>query len=685
MPARRPSYPESKKVDVVEDYHGKKVADPYRWLEDPDSEATHNWTRAQHTVTTQYLEQVEAHEYVKAQLMQDWQTTSMTAPKPAGDSLAYSKREGLQNQPILYLDDADGKTCVLLDPNTLSDDGTTALISTHFNQDGSKMAYITSSSGSDWQEVRVRDVPTAKDTDDVVQWCKYGTVSWKKDGSGFFYNRYPAPTEDGEFTAQTLNNKLYFHKLGTAQDDDTLIYERPDDESLNFPPQVTDDGQYIVLRVWHGSANRNRIYYREVEGDGDFVRLLDEADASYDFVGNDGTTFYFQTDLDAPKSRVIAIDIEKPERDNWETVIPEQDDTLDLIKIVNNHFVTVYLHDAYHRVMLYDMDGLYVREIELPTIGSILDLQGKSDSGDLFMTFYSFLYPVTALHYDFATETLAPFKDSESANTEPYETKQVFYTSKDGTRVPMFLCHKKGLALDGENPTILYGYGGFNVSYTPVYHPWIKTWLAHGGIFAMANMRGGGEYGEEWHKAGMLENKQNVFDDFIAAAEWLIMNGYTRRDKLAIEGRSNGGLLVAACMLQRPDLYGAVLCHVPVIDMLRYQKFTAGRYWTYEYGNGEENPDHFDFLMAYSPLHNVKAGVDYPPTLITTADTDDRVVPMHSKKFAATLQSTYKGKNPILLRIEMKAGHGMGKPTTKLIEERADVFAFLFDTLGIKV
>jgi prolyl oligopeptidase len=487
------------------------------------------------------------------------------------------------------------------------------------------------------------------------------------------------PEED-----QSNFSQVYWHMLDTPQSEDRLMYERPDAKELSFSPFITNDGVYLMLDVWHGTEPKNRLYYREVNSDGPFIRLLDKADARYNLIGNTDSIFYIRTNLDAPRNRIIAIDIEHPDRANWKELIPQQDDVMDFVIIVNNQFVVTYMHDAYHLMKIYNLDGSFVRDIVLPTLGSIVEISGKPEHTEMFINFTSFLYPPTIFRYDFPSSSLSLLHGAEiDFDASSYETKQVFYTSKDGTRVPMFLTHKKGLTLDGNNPTLLNGYGGFDISLTPSFTIPTLVWLEHGGIYAVANLRGGGEYGEEWHCAGTLENKQNVFDDFIAAAEWLIANKYTNTSRLAIQGGSNGGLLVAACMIQRPDLFGAVLCHVPVIDMLRYHKFTVGRYWVSDYGNAETDPEHFKFLYAYSPLHNVKEGVDYPATFILAADTDDRVVPAHAKKFASALQAANDGNNPILLRIEMKAGHGLGKPTAKLIEERSDVLAFLFERFGM--
>lgn len=682
---RKYEYPAARREDVVEDYHGTMVADPYRWLEDPNAPETLKWVEAQNKLTRAFLAESPVRESIRQRLTALWDYPKYSVPFKEGQRYFFSKNDGLQNQAVLYMQARlDSEATVVLDPNKFSEDGTVALTNQVFNRDGTLLVYGTSSSGSDRQELRIRQIDRGQDYPEVIKWCKFAGIGWKHDSSGFFYNRYPergtvAPEDEINFST------VYWHKLGTPQAEDQLIFERPEEKELAFRPYVTEDGMYLLLDVWRGTEPKNRVYYREVKSDGEFIRLLDEADARYDFIDNDGPIFYFHTDLDAPLGRVIAIDTNQPARENWKEVIPEQPDVLSFVTLVNNQFVVAYLHDVHHQIKLYAMDGTFEREIELPTLGSIAGMSGKREDSEMFLGFTSFLYPTTTFHYDFKSGELKLFRASEiDFDPSGYETEQVFYTSKDGTRVPMFLTYKKGLVLDGNNPALLYGYGGFDISQTPSF--WLSklVWLEHGGIFVVANLRGGGEYGQPWHEAGMLERKQNVFDDFIAAAEWLIENKYTSSQKLAIEGGSNGGLLVAACMLQRPELYGAVLCEVPVIDMLRYHKFTVGRYWTSEYGNAETDPAHFAFMYAYSPLHNVREGVTYPPTLIATADTDDRVVPMHAKKFAATLQTADSGTNPLLLRVETKAGHGAGKPTSKIINELSDIYAFLFKILSVR-
>lgn len=675
----------TRKGDVIEEYHGTRVADPYRWLEDAAAEETREWVEEQNAATFAYLAQSPARERIKERLTDLMDYPKYSVPVKQGTSYFFSKNAGLQNQAVLYVQEGlDGEPRVLLDPNTLSEDGTIALTSTVLSEHGSLLAYSLSTSGSDQQDIHIRRVADSSDYPEVIHWGKFSNVAWKHDNSGFFYNRFPeagtVPEED-----QNSFNRVYWHTLNTSQAEDRLVYEDPEHKELGFDPFITRDGQYLLLRVWHGTEPKNRIYYREVESNGPFIHLLDEADAMYSFIGNSGPMFYFHTNQDAPRGRLIAIDIRQPERQHWQELIPQQEDVLDFALIVNEQFVLVYMHDAHHQIKRYDLTGHVLGEIALPTLGSIVGIAGRREQDEFFLTFTSFLYPPSVFRYDFASDTLALFRGSASSfDPSNYETQQVFYPSKDGTRVPMFLTYRKGLKLDGNNPTLLYAYGGFDISLTPAFAASSLFWVESGGIYALANLRGGGEYGEEWHQAGMLEKKQNVFDDFICAAEWLIANGYTSSQRLAIEGGSNGGLLVAACMVQRPDLYGAVLCHVPVIDMLRYHKFTVGRYWVPEYGNAEANAEHFAFMYAYSPLHNVREGIAYPPTLILSADTDDRVVPAHAKKFAATLQAANGGENPILLRVETKAGHGFGKPTTKIIEEQSDIFAFLFLTFGMK-
>lgn len=682
-PTSKLPYPPARKEDIVEEYHGVAVADPYRWLEDPEAPETRAWVQAQNELTRRFIDELPIRARLEERLTALWNYPKYSVPRRKGERYFWQKNDGLQNQAVLYRQsDLEAAPEMVLDPNRLSEDGTVALFNQSYSKDGRLLAYSLSQSGSDWQTIYVRDVDAGADFDDEIKWCKFTNAAWKHDRSGFYYARYPAPGEMPEAPPST-HQRLYFHRLGAAQAEDELIYARPDAPNLGFDPLITEDGRYLILHVWESTDRRNRVYYRLVESDADFIRLIDVMEAKYHFIDNDGPIFYFETDLAAENGRIIAIDVTQPDPEKWREIVPETKEAISFATMVNDQFVVARLHHAHHRLYLYNQDGTEAGEVTLSAPGAVVELSGRRQDREMFINFQSFLYPPTIFRYDFETAVLETIHQPDiDFDTGQYETNQIFYTSKDGTRVPMFVTHKKGLTLDGQNPTLLYGYGGFNISLPPAFAVTKLAWLEMGGVYAQANLRGGTEYGEAWHQAGMLENKQNVFDDFIAAAEWLIDNAYTKPEKLAVEGRSNGGLLVAACLLQRPDLYGAVHCAVPVIDMLRYHKFTAGRYWVAEYGNAEENPDHFQFLMAYSPLHNVREGVAYPPLLITTADTDDRVVPMHAKKFAAALQAADAGANPLLLRVETRAGHGMGKPTRKLIEEASDVYAFLWSILN---
>jgi prolyl oligopeptidase len=670
--------------DIVDDYHGTPVADPYRWLEDVPSADTQAWIAAQQELTQAFLQAIPAREFIKERLRKLWNYARMSVPVKAGTRYFFTSNDGLQNQDILYMQQGlDGEPIELLNPNALSTDGTVALVNQSYSRDGTLLAYGLSRQGSDWQEIRVRRIGASQDDAEVLQWCKFTRLAWTHDNIGFYYSGYASP--GGELAAvDPPVNRLYWHVLGTSQADDRLVYERPDRPELHFNPLITDDGQYLVLHVWHGAIPQNRLYYRAVDNNGPFIRLLDEADAQYTFLGHVGRLFYLLTNLAAPHGRIIVIDLDRPHRQHWQEILPPQADVIDFSRLINDHLVVVLMHDAQHEVKLYTRDGAVVRTIALPMPGSIVGLSGRGDEPEMFIGVQSFLQPTTIMRYDFTANALTPFHHPALAfNASDYETQQVFYTSTDGTRVPMFLTHRKGLRRDGDHPTLLYGYGGFAANLTPFFAASALWWLEQGGIFAVANLRGGSEYGEGWHQAGMLAHKPQVFDDFIAAAEWLMHERYTCPEQLAIMGRSNGGLLVAACLLQRPDLFGAVVCGVPVTDMLRYHRFTAGRFWMPEYGDAETNPEHFRFLYAYSPLHNVIKGMAYPPTLITTGDSDDRVVPSHAFKFAAALQAVHAGHQPILLRVDSRAGHGLGKPVTKLLEEQADIYTFLLHTLRL--
>ena len=690
-PAQTLQYPAARKSDVVDDYHGTRVPDPYRWLEDPDSPESRAWIEAQNKLTATYLADIPARTALRERLTKLWNYPKYGTPFRKARRYFFFKNDGLQNQSVLYKQaslTADPET--LLDPNVLSEDGTVALSTLAVSEDGRLLAYGTSASGSDWEEFRVRDVAEGRDLSDHLKWIKFSGASWTNDGAGFFYSRYPEPG-DKALTDVNRFQRLYYHRLGTDQTADVLVYERPDQPDWGMNAEVTDDGRYAVLHVWLGTDRRNRVYYLDLKDarrpkvTGEVVRLLDDFDASYAFVGNDGPVFYFLTDLEAPRKRVIAIDTRQPERARWREIIPQGPDVLDGIQIIHDTFVANYMHDASSRLRLFTLEGRLVKDLPLPTLGSIGAISGERKDDEMFYAFTSFLYPTTIFRYDFKSGGTSVFK-APTIDFDPsgYETKQVFYSSKDGTRVPMFITHKKGLHLDGSNPTYLYGYGGFNISLTPSFSVAMLVWLEQGGVYAVPNLRGGGEYGEEWHQAGMHDKKQNVFDDFIAAAEYLIAQGYTSPSKLAIAGGSNGGLLVGAAITQRPELFGAALPAVGVMDMLRFHKFTIGWAWVTDYGSADSAAQ-FPYLYKYSPLHNIRAGTRYPATLVTTADHDDRVVPGHSFKFTAALQAAQAGPRPVLIEIETKAGHGAGKPTSKLIEEQADRFAFLVRNLGIEV
>ncbi|TAE56564.1 MAG: S9 family peptidase [Nostocales cyanobacterium] len=680
------TYPTIHKSDQVNNYHGVIVADPYRDLEEPDTEVTKTWVEAQNQVTFNYLKEIPARETIKERLTQLWDYEKYGIPFKRGDNYFYFKNDGLQNQSVLYtLPSLDAEPRVLLDPNQLSEDGTVALSGIAINDNGTLLAYGLSSSGSDWQEWKVRDIPTGKDLTDHLQWIKFSGASWTNDHQGFFYSRYDQPNEKSKLEDVNYFQKLYYHKIGTSQSEDILIYHRPDQKEWGFSGEVTEDGKYLIISVWLGTDSRNLVFYKDLtNSNGEVIELINQFEANYSFIDNDGDIFYFRTDLNAPRGRVIAIDTKNPTSENWQEIIPQTAEKLDSVGILNHQFVADYLQDAYSKIKIFDLQGNLIREVELPGIGSVGGFDGKREDTETFYSFTSFTTPGTIYHYDMKTGKSEIFRQPKlNFNPNDYATKQVFYESKDGTKIPMFITHKKGIKLDGNNPTYLYGYGGFNISLTPNFSVSLLVWMEMGGVYAVPNLRGGGEYGEEWHKAGMKEKKQNVFDDFIAAAEWLIANNYTQPQKLAIGGGSNGGLLVGACMTQRPELFAAALPAVGVMDMLRFHKFTIGWAWVAEYGSSE-NAEEFKTLYGYSPLHNLKPGTAYPATLITTADHDDRVVPAHSFKFAASLQECHVGDAPVLIRIETKAGHGAGKPTTKIIEEAADKWGFLVKVLDIK-
>jgi len=677
-------YPPTKTVDQTDDYHGTVVPDPYRWLEQPASiPEVRAWIEAQNALTESYLADIPEREAIAARLTELWNYPKQGAPFAKGGRYFGFRNTGLQNQDVLFVMDAPFETGrVLLDPNTLSEDGTVSLRTLSVSPDGRHLAYATSESGSDWQTWRVRDIGTGEDHPDVLPWSKFSGATWLPDGSSFLYKRYPEPGAGEAFVDKNEAPELFLHMLGTAATEDRLEYSRPDKPEWSFYPVVSDDDRYLILHVSHGTLSKNLLFVRELGGEGAFTELISEFEAEYAFVGNDGDTFYVRTDSGADRGRVVAIELEHPEREHWRVVVPESGDSLQEVVMVGDELVCLYLHDASHRLRRLRTDGELLGEITLPGLGSVESLSAERSGGELFYSFTSFLEPAQNFRFDPKTgesERLnAPALEFDAS---AYVTRQVFATSKDGTHVPLFLVHKAGLELDGQNPTLLYGYGGFNIALTPSFSVSRLVWLEKGGVLAVANLRGGGEYGTAWHEAGTKERKQNVFDDFIACAEHLIAEGVTSSPKLAIQGGSNGGLLVGACMTQRPELFGACLPAVGVLDMLRFHRFTIGWAWTSDYGSADD-PDAFGAIYAYSPLHNLRATC-YPPTLITTGDFDDRVVPAHSFKFAAALQAAQTCDAPALIRVQTKAGHGQGKPTSILIEEQADIWSFLVRALAL--
>jgi prolyl oligopeptidase len=734
-------YPAAQKGSQVDVYHGVRIADPYRWLEDTDSPETAAWVKAENELTFGYLATIPERATIRSRIEALTNYAKFSSPTKAGGRYFYTENSGLQNQAILYVQDGlRAKARVLLDPNTLSKDGTVALSTRVPSPDGHYLGYGVAVGGSDWEEFRVRDVDRGRDLADTLKWVKFSSLAWTRDNKGFFYSRYDEPKSGNALTNANQFHKLYYHRLGQPQSRDELIYSRPDQPGWLFEPEVTEDGQYAVITVFQGTDVRNRLYYIELESarkpkvDNPMVRLIDRLNASYTFIGNSGTTFYVSTDLNAPRGRIVSINLDFPDTEKWTTLVTETSDALTEAHMAGSQILAAYLHDAHSSLRLYGAPkndnrsrrrgnqpppsggrvegaggrggyddttraplpfpqtqrnggGAWMENalIALPAIGSVNDIQSRQGDDEFFYSFTSFLYPPSIFRYDLKEQKTDTFRAPKlDFNTDAYETKQVFYASKDGTKVPMFITAKKGVALDGTNPTILYGYGGFNISETPFFSSSVLTWIEMGGVYALANIRGGGEYGKAWHEGGMLSRKQNVFDDFIAGAEYLISQKYTSRKKLAINGGSNGGLLVGAVMTQRPELFGAALPDVGVMDMLRFQKFTIGAAWASDYGSSDDSTQ-FNYLRAYSPLHNIKPGVCYPPTLATTADHDDRVVPAHTFKFIATLQAAQGCANPVLVRIGVSAGHGAGKPTSKRIDEAADKYAFLVKALGMSV
>jgi len=676
-------YPETRKDDVVDMYFGVEVPDPFRWLEDDNSDETAAWVQAQNKVTFGYLESIPFREKIRSRLTEIWDYPRYGTMFRAGKNYFFFKNDGMQNQSVLYIQEGlDGEARVFLDPNEFSADGTVSLASLGISNDDRYLAYGISRSGSDWNEIKVMEIETGIELPDHVQWTKFSGISWR--GNGFYYSRYDEPKEGETLSGKNEFHKVYYHKLGTPQSEDELIFMNPDFPLRNYYVSVTDDERFVILYETE-STSGNALYVKDMQArNPKFVQLVEGFDKDYSVLDNIGDQLLVMTNYNAPRQQLVLIHPERPQPENWTPVIPEKEQVLSSANLIGGLIAVRYMQDATSRAYLYDYDGNFVNEVNLPGVGSLSGFSGKKEDNIAFYSFTSFTFPSTIYKFDVAANESSVFRASEiDFDPDKYETKQVFYTSKDGTRVPMFITHKKGLKMDGNNPTLLYGYGGFNVSLTPSFSVSRLILLENGGIYALANIRGGGEYGEEWHKAGIKLQRQNVFDDFIAAAEYLVDQKYTSPSKLAIQGGSNGGLLVGAVMIQRPDLFKVALPAVGVMDMLRFHKFTIGWAWTGDYGSSE-NEEEFHYLLRYSPLHTLQDGVHYPATLITTADHDDRVVPAHSFKFAARLQEAHRGPNPVLIRIETSAGHGAGKPTAKIIDEHTDIWSFVFKNLGVK-
>ena len=678
-------YPETKKVDTVDNYHGTAIADPYRWLEDDNSEATKEWVIAQNKVTQEYLSKIPFRAQIKKRLEELWNYPKNGAPSKHGDYYYFFKNDGLQNQSVLYRSATlNGTPEVFLDPNKLSADGTVALGAMSFSKDGKYFAYLVAKAGSDWQEGYVMDVATKQLLPDKLDWIKFSGLSWR--GNGFYYSRYDKPEEKSKLSRKNEFQKVYYHQVGDPQEKDVLVY-KDDAHPLRMGGiSVTEDERFLVLGLTEGTSGRE-IWYRDMEDPNqkDFALLIKGFEYEPDVIDNDGATLLVRTNHNAPNYKIVAIDPKHPEEANWKVLVPEKKEALEGVGTGGGKLFLSYLADASSKVYQYDYKGKLEHELRLPGIGSASGFGSKKDENEFFYTFTSFVTPTTVYKYDIKTGQSTVY-DKAAVKFDPskFETKQVFFTSKDGTRVPVFLSYKKGIRLNGDNPVLLYGYGGFNIAITPAFSVSNLYFMEQGGIYAVVSLRGGSEYGEAWHKAGMMEKKQNVFDDFIGAAEYLISAKYTNPTRIAIQGGSNGGLLVGACMTQRPELFKVALPAVGVMDMLRFQKFTIGWAWATEYGSSDD-AEQFKYLLKYSPLHNLKPGTAYPATLVSTADHDDRVVPAHSFKFAATLQADNAGPNPVLIRIESQAGHGAGKPTSKKIEEVADTWAFTMYNLGMKV
>jgi prolyl oligopeptidase len=685
------TYPEARRTNVVDTFHGDiDIADPYRWLEDPDSEETQDWVASQNQLTRSWLDDMEGAEAVRQRLEGLVRYERFGVPKKHNDKYFFSYNDGNSDQASLYLSatpTTDGEPRLLLDASTLSEDGTTSLSGWKVNKDATKLVFSTSEGGSDWRTLRVLDIAAGAILDDEVKWAKFSDLTWQPDGDGFFYTRYAEP--ENPLEQVNYDQQLYFHKVGTEQADDVLVYERPDNPEMGFGTEVTHDGELLIIAVWQGTEEKTRLYYKTLGTDGPEVRLLDDFDANYRLVGKTQRKLLIHTDLDAPKERVVAIDLDAPDRENWTEVIAESDHKLQSVQHIGGRLVATYLEDAKSVVRLFELDGTSIGPVELPGIGSVEGMSGNPDSNEAYYQFESLTRPETIVALDVSTG-VSTITSTPEVPFEPsdFVVDQVFYESKDGTRIPMFIARRTDVEKTGTLPTLLYGYGGFNIPIPSSYKPWRMAWMQMGGVWASANLRGGGEYGRDWHEAGTKTQKQNVFDDFIAGAEFLVADGWTTSERLAIHGRSNGGLLAAATVVQRPDLFGASIPTVGVLDMTRYHKFTIGWAWASDYGTVDDSPEMAKALLAYSPYHNTKAGVRYPPVMITTADHDDRVVPAHSFKFAAALQHAAAERttidNPALIRISTKAGHGAGTSLSMQVDEATDKIIFLKRALRVE-
>ena len=678
------TYPKPHTVTQVDDFFGTKVSDPYRWMEESDTPELKAWIEAENKLTADYFNPLAFRNTLHARMLALSNYERFSAPEHHAGRYFYSRNSGLQNQAVVYWTEGlHGEPHVLIDPNTYAADGTVAMQSLSVTHDGKLAAIALSEAGSDWQKIIVRDVATGKDLPDTIQWTKFGGAAWLHDGSGFYYTGYDAPSGNA-LKSVTNGGRILFHKMGTAQSTDKVVFERPDNKELYLFSGMTDDGRYLVITQAQGTSPQNELAVLDVtQPDAKVVRLIDKADATYSPIGNDGTKFWMQTTLDAPNGKVILIDLAHAARSEWKTIIPERKTKLDGVSLVHRTLIAQYLTDAHASVELFSEEGKSIRTLALPAIGTVTGFGGEREDAETFYNFTNFTAPGVIYRLDMKTLESKVYREPKvDFDRTAYETKEVFVPSKDGTKVPLFLTYKKGIKLDGTNPTLLYAYGGFNISLTPSFAPTRIAWLERGGIYAQASLRGGGEYGDAWHEAGMKLHKQNVFDDYIACAEWLIAQKYTSTPKLAIRGESNGGLLMGAMLTQRPDLFGAVAAGVGVMDMLRFDKFTVGWGWKADYGAPSENADEFHAIYKYSPLHNLKPGTKYPSTLIFTADHDDRVFPAHSFKFAAQMQQDQAGSAPVLIRIETRAGHGGGMPLSKRLDVEADIMAFLLKELG---